>query len=256
MKLEGKTVIITSNSSVFLKLTKLFIENSGKSRGEFMVVAENGLSCKKRFQKRVNKVGLINAFDEWLYTKYEALFNHWKKAERKHLEDIDISSFDPDILIDTVNNSISSVFNKLKTYKAQNIISIGSGYIPTILIEQYSVKINIHPGILPNYKGIGSPEAIMRGDNSFLGWSLHKLETKIDSGCIIHNQIISFESLEKMTFAEVYITIYRSAIMDFYLTIYNTNNSEMNFNLGTKYFSFVRFTLFIKYKFKPANNSV
>ena len=26
MKLEGKTVIITSNSSVFLKLTKLFIE--------------------------------------------------------------------------------------------------------------------------------------------------------------------------------------------------------------------------------------
>ena len=59
-----------------------------------------------------------------------------------------------------------------------------------------------------------------------------------------------------MTFAEVYITIYRSAIMGFYLTINNTNNSEMNFNSHTKYFAFVRFTLFIKYKFKSAHNKV
>ena len=203
MKLEGKTVIITSNSSVFLKLTKLLIENSGKSRSDFIVVAEKGLPFKDRFRKRIEKIGFLTAVDEWLYTKYEALFNHWEKAERKHLKDIDISSFDPDILTDTVNKSISSVFNQLRTYEAKNIISIGSGYIPNRLLEQFGVKINIHPGILPYYKGIGTPEAIMRGDFSLLGWSIHELTSKIDSGSIIHNCKISLKEFENMTFADI-----------------------------------------------------
>lgn len=249
MKLEGKTVIITSNSSVFLKLTKLFIENSGKPRDEFMVVAENGLSCKKRFQKRINNVGLINAFDEWLYTKYEEIFNHWTKAENKLLEDIEITSFIPDILTDTVNKSSVSIIDLLIKFEAENIISIGSGFIPTKILEQFNLKINIHPGILPNYKGIGTPEAIMRGEHSLLGWSLHELAPKIDSGNIIQNQTIAFKILEKMTFAEMYITIYRLAIIKFYLTINNSNKSEVNNNSGMKYFAFVRFTQFIKYKF-------
>ena len=89
MKLEGKTVIITSNSSVFLKLTKLFIENSGKSRSNFFVVAENGLPFKDRFRKRIEKIGILTALDEWLYTRYEALFNHWAKAESKLLKDLE-----------------------------------------------------------------------------------------------------------------------------------------------------------------------
>ena len=204
---------------------------------------------KDRFRKRIEKIGFLTAVDEWLYTKYEALFNHWEKAERKHLKDIDISSFDPDILTDTVNKSISSVFNQLRTYEAKNIISIGSGYIPNRLLEQFGVKINIHPGILPYYKGIGTPEAIMRGDFSLLGWSIHELTSKIDSGSIIHNCKISLKEFENMTFAEMYITIYRLAIIKFYLTINNSNKSEVNNNSGMKYFAFVRLTQFIKYKF-------
>jgi hypothetical protein len=249
MKLEGKTVIITSNSSVFLKLSKLLIENSGKSRSDFIIVAENGLPFKDRFLKRIRKIGLLTAVDEWLYNQYEAFFSHWKKAEVKYLKDIDISSFDPDILTDTVNKSISSVFNQLKIYKAQNIISIGSGYIPTILIEQYSVKINIHPGILPHYKGIGSPEAIMKGDFSQLGWSIHELTPKIDSGRIIHNHRISYKIFENMTFAEIYVSIYISAIIDFLSVPNNPIKSEIGFNSSPKFNSFVKFTQLIRYKY-------
>ena len=256
MKLEGKTVIITSNSSVFLKLSKLLIENSGKSRSDFIVVAEKGLPFKDRFRKRIEKIGFLTAVDEWLYTKYEALFNHWEKAERKHLKDIDISSFDPDILTDSVNKSCISVLNQLNPYEAKNIISIGSGYIPNRLLEQFGVKINIHPGILPYYKGIGTPEAIMRGDFSLLGWSIHELTSKIDSGSIIHNCKISLKEFENMTFADIYLSIYKLAITDFYSLPNNLDKNEINFNSNTKYFAFVRFTLFIKYKFKPAHNSL
>jgi methionyl-tRNA formyltransferase len=256
MKLEGKTVIITSNSSVFLKLTKLFIENSGKSRSNFFVVAENGLPFKDRFRKRIEKIGILTAVDEWLYTRYEALFNHWAKAESKLLKDIEITSFSPDILTDTVNKSSVSILDSLNKFEAENIISIGSGYIPSRLLEQFDVKINIHPGILPNYKGIGSPEAIMRGDHFSLGWSLHELAPKIDSGSIIHNHIISYKDIENMTFADIYITIYKLAIIDFYSVLNNSNKNEINFKSDAKYFAFVSFTQFIKYKFKPAHNSV
>ena len=142
-----------------------------------------------------------------------------------------------------------AVFNQLKIYKAQNIISIGSGYIPTILIEQYSVKINIHPGILPNYKGIGSPEAIMKGDFSQLGWSIHELTPKIDSGRIIHNHRILYKIFENMTFAEIYVSIYISAIIHFLSVLSNPIKSEIGFNSTPKLNSFVKFTQFIRYKY-------
>ena len=249
MKLEGKTVIITSNSSVFLKLTKLLIENSGKSRSDFIIVAEKGLPFKDRFRNRIEKIGFLTAVDEWLYNKYEALFNHWEKAERKHLKDIDISSFDPDILTDTVNKSFSSVFNQLRTYEAKNIISIASGYIPSVVLREFKVKLNIHPGILPNYKGIGTPEAIMRGDFSLLGWSIHELTSKIDSGSIIHNCKISLKEFENMTFADIYLSIYKLAITDFYSLPNNPDKNEINFNSKAKYFANTKLTQFIKYKF-------
>jgi hypothetical protein len=256
MKLEGKTVIVTSNSSVFLKLTKLFIDNSGNSRSDFIIIAENGLPNRLRFKKRIKKVGLLSAIDEWLYYQYEALFNHWTNAESKLLNDIDIISFKLDILTDTVNDSSIDVINQLKKYDANNIISIGSGYIPTNLLKKYSLKINIHPGILPNYKGIGTPEAIMNGDMSFLGWSIHELAPKIDAGNIIYNHIISYDELKNMSFAEIYITIYISSIKHFLTIPYNFLKIENNTNPQKKYNAFISFTQYIKFSYKPAHNSV
>ena len=249
MKLEGKTVIITSNSSVFLKLTKLLIENSGKSRSDFIIVAEKGLPFMERYRKRIKKIGFLATLDEWLFTVYEAFFYHWAKAENKLLEDIDITLFNPDILTDSVNKSCISVLNQLNPYEAKNILSIGSGYIPNRLLEQFGVKINIHPGILPYYKGIGTPEAIMRGDFSLLGWSIHELTSKIDSGSIIHNCKISLKEFENMTFADIYLSIYKLAITDFYFLPNNPDKNEINFNSKAKYFANTKLTQFIKYKF-------
>jgi hypothetical protein len=47
MILQGKTIIVTSNSAVFLRLTKLFIENSRKPPGEFIIIAETGFHLSK-----------------------------------------------------------------------------------------------------------------------------------------------------------------------------------------------------------------
>ena len=248
MVLQGKSIIVTSNSSVFLKLTKLFIENSGNTRNDFIVIAENGLPFKERYRKRIKKVGFLATFDEWLYTRYEALFNHWGKAEKKLLGEVDFSLFKPDILTDSVNKSCNNILHRLKSYEANSIISIGSGYIPSAFLEQFKVKLNIHPGILPEYKGIGTPEAIMRRDFSLLGWSIHELTTKIDSGSILCSYIISYSELAKMTFACIYISLYKSALTNFYSIPNQIDENQINLNGGNKYFAFVRFSQFLKYR--------
>lgn len=249
MILQGKTIIVTSNSSVFLKLTKLFIENSGNTRKDFIVIAENGLPLKERFRKRIKKIGLLPALDECLYTSYEALFDHWGKAENNLLGNLDITLFNPDIITDSVNKSCKSILHQLKTYEARNIISIGSGYIPSAVLKQYKVKLNIHPGLLPKYRGIGTPEAIMRGDFSHLGWSIHELTSIIDAGDNIHNCKINDKELSNMTFASVYISVYKLAITNFYSVLNNSHKNKIYFNADKKYFAFVRLTQFIKYRF-------
>jgi hypothetical protein len=257
MKLEGKTIIVTSNSSVFLKLTKMFIEKSGKPRSDFIIVAENGLLFKERFRKRRNKIGLLAALDEWIYDRYEQLFNHWEKAERELLNDIVITRFKVDIITDSVNRSNSIVSEQLKSNYAKNIISIGSGYIPKRLLEQYAVKINIHPGILPNYKGIGTPEAIMNFENSKLGWSIHELTPQIDSGKIFCIKKMNFNELKKMSFARLYIYIYKDAICDYFSnTKIITNSDFVKIESESKENSFVRFSKFMKYKIEVIKFSV
>jgi hypothetical protein len=251
MELEGKTVIITSNSTVFLKLTKSLIENSSKSRSDFIIVAENGLTFKERFWKRKEKIGILSASDEWLFTLYESIFNHWKRAEKKYLDEIDITSFSPDILTDSVNKSNVNVLSLLENYEANSIISIGSGYIPIKVLNLFNLKVNIHPGILPFYKGLGSPEAIMKGDVFNIGWSIHELISKIDAGSIFEKKIINYSLLKKLTFAEVYIYLYKDAIDNFFLPQKDEDKSlEFDSNEILKNLTFLKFTNYLTYKIK------
>lgn len=245
MKFEGKIVVITSNSSVFLRLTKLFLEFSGKSRSEIFVVVEQGLPFFERFQKRFRKVGIFVALDEWMFTRFEAIFNHWGKAEKKYLYNIDITSFKPDILTDSVNKSCLSVLGAIKNFQANNVISIGSGFIPSKILNLFQRKINIHPGILPVYKGIGSPEAIMNFDFDNIGWSVHELIPVIDSGAVLYKEKVQFKNICKMTFAEVYIYLYMSALKS-HIDFGNAMDIAQNVN-SFSFYSNIRVSTYFKY---------
>jgi hypothetical protein len=235
MKYGEKTVLIIPNSTVFLKLAILFIDKSKKTRNKFFVIAENGLPNLLTIKKRIQKVGILHALDEWLYCKYESIFNHWEKAENHYLSEIDIRNFLPDFITDTVNKNNNDLILKLQFFSGNNILSIGSGYIPKSILDLFDCKLNIHPGILPFYKGIGTPEALMKKDYSNLGWSIHELSSKIDNGKIIHIKNLWFSEFEYMTFADAYIYIYINSINEFFkiadLNIeFNENNESIKFN--------------------------
>lgn len=247
MKFEGKIVLVTSNSTVFLRITKLFFELSGKSRSEIFLVVEQGLTFSEKIKKRFRKVGIIIALDEWMFTLYESFFNHWGKAEKKYLHSIDITSFYPDILTDSVNKSCPRVLEALKNFQANNIISIGSSFIPSKILNLFQRKINIHPGILPIYKGIGSPDAIMNFDFDNIGWSVHELTPVIDSGAVLHIEKMHFKDFSKMTFAEVYIYLYMSALKSS-ITFENTIDLGQNLD-SLSFHSNIRVSTYFKYLF-------
>ena len=53
-------------------------------------------------------------------------------------------------------------------------------------IKRYKFHIlNIHPSLLPKYKGLNTHERVIKGNESFTGCTVHLVNAKLDSGRII-----------------------------------------------------------------------
>ena len=53
-------------------------------------------------------------------------------------------------------------------------------------IKKFKGKIiNIHPSLLPNYKGLNTHQRVIKNNENFSGCSVHYVTTKLDSGKII-----------------------------------------------------------------------
>lgn len=76
----------------------------------------------------------------------------------------------------------------LKNWQADLVISVRYGKIfkgDIINIPKYGI-INLHSGILPNYRGVMSTFWTMLNDDDFIGTTLHKItDSEIDKGEII-----------------------------------------------------------------------
>jgi len=74
---------------------------------------------------------------------------------------------------------------------------------PDILNFPKIKSLNVHPSLLPKYRGVKPLEnAIIHGEKE-IGITIHELEKELDSGKIIH-QIGGIPISEKMTFKELY----------------------------------------------------
>ena len=53
-------------------------------------------------------------------------------------------------------------------------------------IEQFKYKIlNIHPSLLPKYKGIGTHKRVLKNNDKYTGCTVHLVTSKLDSGPVI-----------------------------------------------------------------------
>ena len=87
------------------------------------------------------------------------------------------------------------------------------------LLKKFKGKvINIHPSLLPKYKGLSTYERVINNNEKFSGCTVHYVSPKLDSGKIIMRKKVKInknetkETLEKKILKEEY-KLYPRAII-------------------------------------------
>ena len=129
-------------------------------------------------------------------------------------------------LICNFKNKVSSekkIIKRLKTNKIELICLAGFMIILTSnFIKKYNKTIlNIHPSLLPKYKGLNTHERVINNNEKFTGSTVHLVNAKLDSGKIILQRKIKIykndnpKSLEKKIL-ELESKLYADAILKFF----------------------------------------
>ena len=96
-------------------------------------------------------------------------------------------------------NKIISFEYLLKELQKRNISIIClAGYMKILnkkFINKFNkIIINIHPSLLPKYKGLGAFEKVLKNKEKLTGCTVHYVNNKLDSGKIILQKKICVES--------------------------------------------------------------
>ena len=77
---------------------------------------------------------------------------------------------------------------KKNFYNTEIIFSVG--YMKVIekrIINNFNV-INLHPSVLPNYKGLMTQKRMLINNEKYYGFTIHQVSTELDDGQIISNK--------------------------------------------------------------------
>ena len=131
----------------------------------------------------------------------------------------------PYLVVDTKKRNFENkILNKLKEYNISLICL--AGYMKIIsknFINSFKKKIiNIHPSLLPKYKGLNTFERIIKNKEKKTGCSVHFVNEKLDNGKLIVQKNffvdkkdsvktlkIKTQLLEHKAFSEAIIKLYR-----------------------------------------------
>ncbi len=131
----------------------------------------------------------------------------------------------PYIFINTnIHNYENKIFFNLKKYNISFICL--AGYMKIIssnLIRSYQKKIiNIHPSLLPKFKGLNTYSRMLKSKETKAGCTVHYVNEKLDGGCSITKKSFYIKSgddesdlkrktqnLELVAFPEAIVKIFR-----------------------------------------------
>jgi len=131
----------------------------------------------------------------------------------------------PYIIIDTKKRDYENkILYFIKKYKISLICL--AGYMKIIsknFLKNYEKKIiNIHPSLLPKFKGLDTFERVLKSNESKTGCTVHYVNEKLDSGKIINKKSFFInakdnskilkqktQKLEYFAFPEAIVKIYR-----------------------------------------------
>ncbi len=134
-------------------------------------------------------------------------------------------NFIPYFIINTKKRNFEKIILKLLRKNKISLICL-AGYMKIIsrnFINGFRKKIiNIHPSLLPKFKGLNTFSRVLKEKEKKTGCTVHYVNEKLDSGHIIHQKSIYInfqddeislkrktQKLEYLAFPEALIKIYR-----------------------------------------------
>lgn len=172
---------------------------------EVVLLAHPAETLSSTFRFRRRRVGLITALNEAAYCLYEGRYMPWQDA----LVALGLEArpnFDGWVE-DTLTEELGY---QLQALSVDLLVAIGCSPINVHALPADMLGLNIHPGVLPRYRGVGNPEAIVRGVPSHVGYTVHHLTERLDGGEVfLRKRCLSAPAFNAPL---VYLTSYRSAL--------------------------------------------
>tara|TARA_Y100000591_G_C21681202_1_gene618157 strand:+ start:155 stop:739 length:585 start_codon:yes stop_codon:yes gene_type:complete len=87
----------------------------------------------------------------------------------------------------SIKDAEKNILNQLKKYKINLVCLAGfMKILSSSFIKKFKGKvINIHPSLLPKYKGLNTHKRALENNERFSGCTIHYVNSKLDSGKII-----------------------------------------------------------------------
>ncbi len=105
-----------------------------------------------------------------------------------------------DFLILNLNNRLEQEKALLELKKRKIFLICLAGYmkiLPKFFIKSFKGKIiNIHPSLLPKYKGLNTFSRVLKSKDKFSGCTVHYVNEKLDSGKIILQKKVEISNKE------------------------------------------------------------
>ena len=173
-----KLLIICSKDSLFVDLAIEFKKALSEEFETFLVVEDFKVPVARIIKQRINRAGLFYGLDQFLFKAFDVLILRYrqKRKVQKKLKDVDINKI----------GNINSKSSRGLIASFDIVVCLATSIVrkKTIDAAQNGI-INVHPGILPMYRGIGNFWAVINKDWSNIGCTCHWMSEKIDDGLII-----------------------------------------------------------------------
>ncbi len=132
----------------------------------------------------------------------------------------------PFLIINTKKRGFENLILEIIKKKKISLICL-AGYMKIIskkFIREFRKKIiNVHPSLLPNYKGLDTYNRVLKNKEKKTGCTIHFINEKLDDGKIINKKFffinkdenlktlkIKTQKLERLAYPEAIIKLYRN----------------------------------------------
>ena len=180
-----KILIISGKSGIFKYLA---LELRNGIQGDlkvFLASEESYNSVLRLILKRIKTFGFLMGINQIIMRFIDIRFLRFRVEKNLKYQ------FDKlDIRIDSIN---SEVFRKFTLENRIDIVvCIGTSLVSQNTLSTANIGfINIHPGYLPHYRGLGNFWAVINKDWEHIGVTCHWIDSGIDTGEIIWKEKIT-----------------------------------------------------------------